>query len=100
MSDAGESTEAGDGTPAVTEGDVSAGNADWTRGVQVWIVLGALLLAFLIAPWALILFPTVQNSVRMFGLSFRDAYLIVPLIPAIGLGALGVWTALKSRRGN
>lgn len=83
--------------PAASKSEASTGDTDWTRGWQVWVVLGALFLAFLVAPWGLILLRPVQDSVRIVGFSFRDAYLIVPLLPAIGLGGLGVWTALRSR---
>lgn len=69
---------------------------DWTRGWTVWVVLGVLGLAFLAIPWGLIALPTIQESIRVAGLSFRDAYLVVPLVPAIGLGALGVWLAVRS----
>jgi hypothetical protein len=30
-----------------------------------------------------------------FGLGFRDTYLAIPMIPAILLGAVGVWTAVR-----
>lgn len=30
-----------------------------------------------------------------FGLGFKDTYLAIPMIPAILLGAVGVWTAVR-----
>jgi hypothetical protein len=30
-----------------------------------------------------------------FGLGFRDTYLAIPMIPAILLGLVGVWTAVR-----
>mgnify|MGYP000451125658 CR=1 FL=1 len=32
------------------------------------------------------------------GLAWRDAYLVLPLLPALGLGSLAVWVALANRR--
>ncbi|WP_181686271.1 hypothetical protein [Halorhabdus salina] len=61
-----------------------------------WVLIGSLLVALIAVPWALILLPSVRGVVGLFGLTFRDAYLVVPLIPALGLGALAVWTAIRS----
>ncbi|WP_158854074.1 hypothetical protein [Halorhabdus sp. CUG00001] len=61
-----------------------------------WVLLGGLFVALIAIPWALILLPSVRGVVGGIGLSFRDAYLVVPLVPALGLGALAVWTALRS----
>ncbi|WP_248299516.1 hypothetical protein [Halorhabdus amylolytica] len=96
----GESPEVDDGITTVTEAAEPAENTDWIRGWQVWVVLGVLFLAFLVVPWGLILFPTIRNIVRIVGFSFRDAYLVFPLVPALALGALGIWTALRSRGPN
>lgn len=66
-------------------------------GWRGWVLVGALVVSFLVVPWALILLPTAQGTVTGLGLSWRDTYLVVPLVPAVVLGLLGVWTALKSR---
>lgn len=61
-----------------------------------WVVLGVLGVTLVVIPWSLIVLPTARGLLGAVGFSMRDAYLVVPLIPAIGLGVLGVWTAMKS----
>lgn len=68
-------------------------------GWRGWVVVGVLVLSFLVVPWALILLPTAQGTVAGLGMSWRDTYLVVPLLPALLLGLVGVWTALRSRQG-
>lgn len=72
--------------------------ADRSFGWRGWVLVAALVVAFLVVPWALITLPPVQSGVAALGLSLRDAYLVVPLVPAFALGALGVWTALRARQ--
>lgn len=71
---------------------------DDAMSVDIWLVVAALVVAFLVIPWSLIALPSAQGIVGAVGFSMRDAYLVVPLVPAIGLGLLGVWTAVRSRR--
>jgi hypothetical protein len=56
-------------------------------GLRGWVLVGVLLLAFLVVP-AIILF------VPPAALPFEVAFLILPLVPAILLGAVAVWSAL------
>ncbi|CCQ32471.1 hypothetical protein HLRTI_002370 [Halorhabdus tiamatea SARL4B] len=63
-----------------------------------WLVIGALAIALVVIPWALIVLPEARGIVGAIGFSMRDAYLVVPLVPAIGLGVVGVWTAIRARR--
>jgi hypothetical protein len=67
---------------------------DW-RG---WVLVGAVVVSFLVIPWAIILLPRAEGLVTSLGLGLRDAYLVLPLVPAIGLGTLAVWAAVASRR--
>jgi hypothetical protein len=67
---------------------------DW-RG---WLLVGAIVLAFLVIPGAIIGLPGAQAQVAALGLSLRDAYLVLPLLPAFLLGGLAVWSALAARR--
>lgn len=69
-------------------------------GWRGWVLVAVLVFAFLLVPWALILLPTAQSGVAGIGLSWRDTYLVVPLIPALLLGVVGVWTALAARKGS
>ena len=56
-------------------------------GLRGWVLVGVLLLAFLVVP-AIILF------VPPAALPFEVAFLILPLLPALLLGAVAVWSAL------
>ncbi|MFB6072089.1 MAG: hypothetical protein ABEJ88_03885 [Halobacterium sp.] len=57
-----------------------------------WLVVAVLLVSGVLAPSFLYFVdPTA------FGLSFRDTYLAVPMVPAVLLGAVGVWTAVRGR---
>ena len=67
-------------------------------GWRGWVLVVVLVFSFLVVPWALILLPSAQSGVSALGLSWRDTYLALPMIPALVLGALGVWTALHARR--
>lgn len=67
-------------------------------GWRGWVLVAVIVFSFLLAPWALILVPSVQSQVAAVGLSWRDTFLVVPLLPALLLGAVGVWTALAARR--
>jgi len=66
--------------------------------LEPWLVIGALAVALVVIPWALIVLPEARGIVGAVGFSMRDAYLVVPLVPAVGLGLVGVWTAIRSRR--
>lgn len=67
---------------------------DW-RG---WALVATVAVAFLVAPGALLYLPQAQGVVSSLGLTLRDAYLVIPLVPAFLLGAVAVWSALRSRQ--
>jgi hypothetical protein len=67
-------------------------------GAAGWGLVAVLVLAFFVVPGALLYLPAAQGVVESLGLSLRDAYLTLPLIPAFLLGAAAVWVALRSRR--
>lgn len=69
-------------------------------GREGWILVGAILVGFLVVPIAILLLPAAQGVVQSLGLTLRAAYLTLPLIPAFALGALAVWSALRSRQGG
>ena len=66
---------------------------DW-RG---WLLVGVILVCFLVVPAAILYLPQAQGLIASLGLTLRDAYLVLPLIPAFLLGAVAVWAAVKSR---
>ena len=67
-------------------------------GWRGWVLVGVLVVSFLVVPWALIMAPAARDIISSLGLSWRDTYLAVPMVPAILLGAVGVWTALRARQ--
>lgn len=71
---------------------------DDSFGWRGWVLVGVLVLSFLVIPWALILLPTARGALAGVGLPWRETYLVAPLIPALVLGIVGVWTALHARR--
>lgn len=66
-------------------------------GTSGWILVGMIGVAFLLVPGAILLLPAAQGVISSFGLTLRDAYLTLPLVPAFALGALAVWSAVRSR---
>ncbi|MDQ2071361.1 hypothetical protein RBH20_02290 [Haloarcula sp. H-GB4] len=66
-------------------------------GTSGWILVGMIGVAFLLVPGAILLLPAAQTVISNFGLTLRDAYLTLPLVPAFALGALAVWSALRSQ---
>lgn len=61
---------------------------DW-RG---WVLVAAVFFAFVVAPGVIFAFPHVGP---VFGLTFWDTYLALPMIPAILLGILAVWATTR-----
>lgn len=72
------------------------GAFDW-RG---WALVGAIVACFLVLPAIVVLLPAAQDQIRALGLTFRDAYLVLPLLPALVLGAIAVWSAVRLREGD
>jgi|GEM_PF-478535 len=67
-------------------------------GWRGWVLVAALIVAMVLVPWALVFLPEMQGFVESLGLGLRDAYLVLPMIPAVGLGFLAVWAAVRSRQ--
>lgn len=66
---------------------------DW-RG---WTLVAAIVVAFFAVPVAVLYLPEAQGFIRSIGFTVRDGYLVLPLVPAFGLGVLAVWSAVRSR---
>lgn len=66
---------------------------DW-RG---WILVGVVVFSFLVVPIAILFLPHARSLIESFGLTLRAAYLALPMLPAILLGATAVWAAVRSR---
>lgn len=69
---------------------------DW-RG---WLLVTAVLVCFLVIPVLILFIPQAQSLLNSFGLSRRQAYLAMPMIPAIVLGVTAVWAALRTQSRN
>jgi hypothetical protein len=67
-------------------------------GLRGWGLVVALVVALVVIPWTIIGIPQAQGLLETLPLGYRDAYLVLPFVPAVFLGALGVWTALANRR--
>jgi len=66
---------------------------DW-RG---WLLVAAVVLAFLVVPGILYVLPAAQGAIASLGLGLRHTYLVLPLVPAFVLGIIAVWSAVRSR---
>jgi len=66
-------------------------------GWRGWILVGVVVVSFLVVPGAILYLPYAQSAVAWLGIDFRTAYLTLPMIPAILLGATAVWAAVRSR---
>ena len=65
---------------------VERGEEEWNW--RDWVLVGVIVLCFLVIPATILVLPPVEP--------FRFAYLVLPLIPAILLGAVAVWSAQRS----
>jgi hypothetical protein len=65
---------------------VERGREEWNW--RDWVLVGVIVLCFLVIPATILYLPPVEP--------FRFAYLVLPLIPAILLGAVAVWSAQRS----
>jgi len=66
---------------------------DW-RG---WLLVGAVVLSFLVVPAFVLFLPELHGVLGRAGLSLTQAYLVFPMVPALVLGSLAVWAAVRSR---
>lgn len=80
-------------------GEPAAPDTDRTFDWRGWVLVATIAVSFLVVPGAILLLPTAQQFVESLGLSLRDAYLTLPLVPAFLLGAVAVWSAVRSRGG-
>jgi hypothetical protein len=75
------------------EGVEPAKEMDW-RG---WLLVGAVLVCFLVIPVLILFIPQAQSLLGTLGLTRRQAYLAMPMVPAILLGITAVWAALRTQ---
>ncbi|WP_135823922.1 hypothetical protein [Halorussus ruber] len=65
---------------------VERGRETWN--VRDWVLVGVIFVSFIVIPATIYVLPPVRP--------FRFAYLVLPLIPAILLGLVAVWSAQRS----
>lgn len=94
----GDRNEGRDGSPGDrTSGEISHGGSPDDRefGWRGWVLVGFVLVAFFVVPGALYAFAYAREFVTSLGLGWRQAYLVLPLVPALILGVLAVWATTR-----
>lgn len=61
-------------------------------GPHGWVLVGAIVVAFVVAPGLILAYPHVLAD----RVPFLVAFLVVPLVPALLLGVVAVWAATRS----
>jgi len=90
----------GDGsTVTVTTGEapIDATEADTDEeglGRAGWVLVAAVVVAVLVVPGAIYLWPA---GGRVLGATYRSAMLVLPMVPALILGLIAVWS-MRDRR--
>jgi hypothetical protein len=79
-----------DGPPSPAEGREEF-------GLRGWLLVAVLLVALVVVPVFILFIPSSRPLIAALGLTLRDAYLVLPLLPALVLGAVAVLTALGNR---
>ena len=64
-------------------------------GARGWVLVGMLFLAFGVIPMTIFFLPRAQGLLTTLGLGYRDAFLVLPLLPALLLGAMAVWATTR-----
>jgi hypothetical protein len=85
-----------DGRPR-SEYDEAAARADdqefdW-RG---WVLVGVIVISFFVAPGILLALPHAGGLLSTLGLTWRDTFLVVPLVPALALGMVAIWATARA----
>ncbi|MES3162369.1 MAG: hypothetical protein PPP55_12505 [Halorubrum sp.] len=81
------STTDGDGHASDERAEAAAEPDGFGR--EGWALTGVLLTCVLVIPGVIYAYPYVAGS---FGLTFFGTYLVLPLIPAVLLGLVAVWS--------
>lgn len=64
-------------------------------GWRGWVLVGMLFVALVVVPVLLYFVPRAQGLAASLGLGYRDAFLVLPLLPALVLAALAVWATTR-----
>jgi hypothetical protein len=66
-------------------------------GRRGWVLVGMLFVAFAVVPATILYLPQARPFIASLGLTWQDAYLTLPLVPALVLGAMAVWVAVSNQ---
>jgi hypothetical protein len=66
-----------------------------TFGWRGWLLVAWMVVALVVIPAYLFFYPRASETLALFGLGYRDTLLVLPLIPALVLGALAVWATTR-----
>ncbi len=64
-----------------------------------WLLVGALFIAFFFVPAIILYLPHAGPVIESLGLTFRDAYLVLPLFPGFVLALIAVYSAVVTESG-
>ncbi|WP_436924841.1 hypothetical protein [Halosimplex amylolyticum] len=72
--------------------------SDKEFGLRGWGLVLALVVTLIVIPVTIVALPAADTVLESLPLGWRDAYLVLPFVPALFLGAIGAWTAVANRR--
>jgi hypothetical protein len=84
-----------DGDPTTDRHGEKPRGEDRDFGARGWVLVGMLFLAFGVIPMTIFFIPRAQGVLTAIGLGYRDAFLVLPLLPALVLGAMAVWATTR-----
>lgn len=87
--DAGEEPAATAEASTAAAAESTAGDTPSGFGRQGWVLVVAVIICFLIIPGIIYLRPTAPAEL---GWTFFMTFLVLPFIPAVGLGLIAVWS--------
>jgi hypothetical protein len=103
--DASRAVRASDASESASDGDTASGS---TGGVSVdqepepegfgragWVLVAAVVVSTLLIPGVIYLFPAVPTGL---GFTFFATYLALPMVPAVLLGLVAVWSMTAATR--
>jgi hypothetical protein len=85
----------GRATREATGPDRKPRGEDREFGRRGWVLVGMLFVALVLVPVLLYFVPRAQGLTASLGLGYRDAFLVLPLVPALVLAVLAVWATTR-----
>lgn len=65
---------------------------DW-RG---WVLVCVIIVSFLVVPAIILVLPYAGGTLAALGLTWRDTFLVLPLVPALVLALTAVWATARA----